>query len=63
MLKQADITGLSNKDLEENLVQLRGKLAKLKLSNTVSTVENPLQIQGTRRTIARIKTELEKKDN
>lgn len=62
MLKQDDIIGLSVKDLKENLEQLHSQLRKLKLSNSVSTVENPLLIRGSRRTIARIKTELRKRE-
>lgn len=62
MLKQDDIIGLSVKDLKENLEQLHSQLRKLKLSNSVSTVENPLLIRSSRRTIARIKTELRKRE-
>jgi large subunit ribosomal protein L29 len=34
---------------------------KMKVSHTVTPIENPLQIRATRRTVARLKTELGKR--
>lgn len=60
-MKQEDIKGLSEEDLKENLLSFKDKLAKLRISHAVSPLENPMQIGETKRTIARINTELRKR--
>ena len=60
-MKQKEITTLSETELREKLAEERGQLVKLKLNHTVSPIENPLKIRSTRRVIARIQTELNKR--
>jgi large subunit ribosomal protein L29 len=57
-MKQAEIRELSNEDLSDRLTEEKVFLAKTKLHHAVSPIENPQLIKFTRRTIARIKTEL-----
>lgn len=61
-LKQVDIKGLNTQELLDRLEELRSKLLKLKISNAIATIENPMQIREIRRTIARIKTEIRKRE-
>jgi large subunit ribosomal protein L29 len=60
-MKQQEITKLSDVDLRDRIATLEEKLMKMKLSHTVTPIENPLQIRATRRTVARLKTELGKR--
>ena len=61
-MKQVDIKDLSVDDLTEKYAEQKDVLAKIKLSHTVSPLENPMQIKQTRRTVARLKTELRKRE-
>jgi large subunit ribosomal protein L29 len=57
-MKQTDIKQLSTSDLRERVQDEKGALAKLKLNHSVSPIENPLKITFSRKTVARLKTEL-----
>jgi large subunit ribosomal protein L29 len=61
-MKQAEITKLSVKDIQGKLVDLSDKLMRMKLTHGVSPIENPIQIKGLRRTVARLNTELTKRE-
>lgn len=61
-MKQVDIKDLSVDDLTEKLAEQKDVLAKMKLSHAVSPLENPMQIKYTRRTVARLTTELRKRE-
>lgn len=60
-MKQTDIKNLSVDDLNENLAEHSELLAKLKMNHSVSPLENPMQIGSARRTVARLKTEIRKR--
>ena len=60
-MKQQEITKLSDADLRCRIETLEEKLMKMKVSHTVTPIENPLQIRATRKTVARLKTELGKR--
>lgn len=60
-MKQEEINELSTEDLKERLEQQQEQLSKMKMTHSVSPLENPLQIRYTRRVIARIQTELTKR--
>lgn len=60
-MKQIDIKDLSVDDLTEKLLEQKSTLRKLKLSHSVSPIENPSQLKFVRKTIARINTELRKR--
>lgn len=61
-MKQVDIKDLSVDDLTEKLHEQKDVLSKLKLSHAVSPIENPAQIKDVRRTVARLHTELRKRE-
>ena len=56
-LKDLSVTDLRAKIQEDEL-----RLKKLELAHAISPLENPMTIRGLRRDIARIKTELKKKE-
>ena len=61
-MKQIDIKDLSTDDLNEKLAEQKELLIKLKMNHAVSPLENPKQLGGIRKTIARVKTELRKRE-
>ena len=61
-MKQAEITEFSVKELYERLDAEKSQLVKLKLHHAVSSIENPNRIKEYRRTIARLKTEIRKRE-
>ncbi|MBU2018819.1 MAG: 50S ribosomal protein L29 [Bacteroidetes bacterium] len=61
-MKQAEITKLSVKDIQGKLVDLSDKLMRMKLTHGVSPIENPIQIKDLRKTVARLNTELTKRE-
>jgi large subunit ribosomal protein L29 len=61
-MKQVDIKDLSVDDITEKFAEQKEALAKMKLSHAVSPLENPMQIKDIRRTVARLKTELRKRE-
>lgn len=61
-MKQEVIRELSTVELMERLEEERKQLDKLKLNHAVSPLENPNKIKTYRRTIARMLTELQKRN-
>lgn len=61
-MKQEVINELSTPELIERLEDETKQLVKLRLNHSVSPIENPNKIKTYRRTIARIKTELRKRE-
>ena len=62
-MKQQEVVKLSIEELNEQLVEKKKKYAELKMAHAVSPLENPIQIKAVRKSIARIMTELNKRDN
>jgi large subunit ribosomal protein L29 len=60
-MKQTDINQLSTSDLAERVKEEKSALAKLKLNHAVSPIENPAKITDSRKTVARLNTELRKR--
>lgn len=60
-MKQQEITKLSIGDVQDSIANLSEQLVKMKLAHKVSPMENPIQIRKMRKTIARLKTELTKR--
>jgi len=60
-MKQSVIIELSNDDLLERLEEEQKQLVRLKLNHAVSPLENPNKIKDYRKTVARIKTEIHKR--
>ena len=61
-MKQSEIKDLSAAQLQENLSQAKKAYANLKLAHAISPIENPLQIRVLRKSIARLATELTKRE-
>lgn len=61
-MKQSEIVSLSVAELQEQLAQLTSTYTDLKSAHAISPIENPLQIRNVRRSIARVKTELSKRE-
>lgn len=61
-MKQKEITQLSVEDLRTQVSNMTEQLAKMKLTHSVAPLENPLQLRHARRTVARLKTELTKRE-
>ncbi|MEM1338303.1 MAG: 50S ribosomal protein L29 [Bacteroidota bacterium] len=61
-MKQAEIKELSVEELQQKLADLKKEYADLKMAHAVTPLENPLQIRKTRRTVARLATELTKRE-
>ena len=61
-MEQEVIRELSTNDLKERLEDETKQLIKLKINHAVSPLENPNKIKAYRKTIARLKTELRKRE-
>ena len=62
-MNNKQIVELTDKELVQELKDKKLLLNKMKLNHKVSDIENPMQIRSTRRTVARIKTELNVRKN
>ena len=61
-MKQSEIKDLSAAELQEKLSQTKKTYADLKMAHAISPIANPLQIRSARRTVARLATELTKRE-
>jgi large subunit ribosomal protein L29 len=61
-MKQEVITELSTNDLLEKLEEQTLQLNRMKLNHAVSPLENPQLIKTNRKVIARINTELRRRE-
>lgn len=55
-MKTSEIRELSTKEIEERIDTFETQLLKLKMNHAVSPLDNPMKINETRKTIARLKT-------
>ena len=61
-MKKQVLTDMPLNELNDLLVTERDRLVKMKMSHAVSPMENPMQIKFARKTVARIMTELSRRD-
>ncbi|HIC31179.1 MULTISPECIES: 50S ribosomal protein L29 [Mesoflavibacter] len=61
-MKQSEIKELSVAELQEKLSETKKSYVDLKMAHAVSPLENPIQLRSVRRDVARIATELTKRD-
>jgi len=61
-MKQSEIKGLSIEELQEKLAIMKKNYTDLKLAHAISPLESPMQLRKVRRTVARIATELTKRE-
>jgi len=62
-MKAQVLVEMPENELNDLLVTEKDRLVKMKMSHAVSPMENPLQIKFTRKTIARVMTEISKRRN
>ena len=61
-MKQSEIKELSVAELQEKLAALKKNHTDLKMAHVISPLENPIQLRDIRRTVARLATELTKRE-
>ena len=61
-MKQSEIISLSTAELQEKLSQLKKTYAELRTAHAISPIQNPLRIKFVRRSVARLATELSKRE-
>ena len=61
-MKQSEITQLSIADLQEKLGETKKSYSELKMAHAISPLDNPIQLRNVRRSVARLATELTKRE-
>jgi large subunit ribosomal protein L29 len=61
-MKNSEVIGLTSKEIVEKIETEKYNLTRLRLNHAVSPIENPQRIKEVRRIIARLKTELRKRE-
>lgn len=61
-MKTSEIVELTLDELKDKLMVETEGYDKLRMSHTVSSLENPMVLRQKRRTLARLKTELKKRE-
>jgi large subunit ribosomal protein L29 len=59
--EKLDLKGLSEQDLKERISAEKLRLKKMTFGHAITPIENPMSIRGVRRDIARMNTELRKR--
>lgn len=62
-MKQSEINEMSTEELKEKMAAFKKQHEDMRMSHAVTPLENPLQLRKTRRTVARLATELTKREN
>ncbi|MFO0322749.1 MAG: 50S ribosomal protein L29 [Bacteroidota bacterium] len=61
-MENQDIIALSTTELNAKLKEEKAGLVKLKLNHEISPIENPIKIRDSRKIVARLSTELTKRN-
>lgn len=61
-MKQSEINESSTADLQAKLVEAKKVYSDFKMAHAISPLENPILLRTHRRTVARIATELTKRE-
>jgi large subunit ribosomal protein L29 len=61
-MKKAEIKSLSNKELQERVDADTVALTQMKINHSITPLDNPAKIKQLRRTIARVKTEIRRRE-
>jgi len=62
-MKKEDLSKLSVEDLKKQIESATETLAKMKIGHKITPLENPIVIRNNRKAIARLNTELTKRQN
>lgn len=60
-MKQQEIIKLSDEDLKNRLIDFESQMEKLKMTHKMAPIENPMRIKSMRKLIARLNTEVTKR--
>ena len=60
--KSLELRDASDADLQDQLAESSSSFEKMKFDHTVNGIENPLQLRTVRRDVARIKTEIRRRE-
>jgi large subunit ribosomal protein L29 len=61
-MKTSEIKNLSAAELKEKIATEKDALRKIQFAHKISSIENPMRINQTRKLIARLSTELRAKE-
>jgi large subunit ribosomal protein L29 len=61
-MKNNEIRELTSKEIKDIIQEQKDQLMKLKLAHAVSPLDDPSKMKNTRKTIARLKTEMRKRE-
>lgn len=61
-MKKSEVCDLTTEEIKEKIQAERSALTKMTMNHAVSPMENPMLIRVTRRNIARLMTELRKRE-
>ena len=61
-MKQSEVKNLSVAELQQKLGEYKKAYADMKIAHAITPRENPLSIRKTRRTIARLASELTRRE-
>jgi large subunit ribosomal protein L29 len=60
--KFIELGEMSDSDLKAELTQISGQFQKLRFDHTIKGLDNPVSLRNTRRDIARLQTELRRRE-
>jgi large subunit ribosomal protein L29 len=60
-MKNSEIKELTTAEIIERILNTRDELVRMRLNHSVNPLENPMKIRFTRKNIARLNTELRKR--
>lgn len=61
-MRNNEIRELTSKEIKDIIQEQKDQLMKLKLAHAVSPLDDPSKMKNTRKTIARLKTEMRKRE-
>jgi len=61
-MRNNEIRELSTKEIQDIIQDRKDQLMKMKLAHAVSPLGDPSKLKNTKRTVARLKTELRKRE-
>lgn len=61
-MKASVIAEMTTEEIKDKLAEEAEMSSKLRINHTVSPLENPMQLRSRRKVVARLKTELKKRE-
>ncbi len=61
-MKQSEVKQLSPQDLQDRIFEEKRELNRLNMTHAVSPLENPMVLRAKRRTIARLMSEITRRE-